>query len=53
MNEIPQIVCHLCFGKGVIPEEAYDECPYCDGTGFYDDFDYYDDDDDEEGVESE
>ena len=44
MSKIPQVVCHCCFGLGVIEEEANDECPYCDGTGFYDDIDYDEED---------
>jgi hypothetical protein len=28
--ESHQEVCHYCFGKGVIPEEGYADCPYCD-----------------------
>lgn len=41
MNEDKhEVICHLCFGKGFIPEEGYAECPYCDVTGFYEEYDY-------------
>lgn len=41
MSEIPKVVCHYCGGKGVIPEEGYADCPYCE-DGFEDDPDFID-----------
>ena len=41
-------VCHCCFGAGVLAGEGYAECPYCDGTGWIDEREYEEEEEDEE-----
>ena len=44
-----EIVCHCCFGTGIV--DVFEICPYCDGTGFYEE--YEEDDFDDEGEDEE
>jgi len=49
MEKDYQIICFSCLGEGQLEREAFDDCPYCDGTGWIADDDY--DEEESEGTE--